>query len=289
MAYALEIEGLNKKFRKMQAVDNFNIKLEENKIYGLLGRNGAGKTSLLKLISAQYVKNSGSIKVFGEEVFENEDALSKICVVNDSDSFIPSLKVEEIFNISKVFYKNWDEDFKNDLIGKFNLNLNRKYKELSKGMKAAVGIVVGLSSRAELTIYDEAYSGLDAAAREVFYDELLKDYSENPRTIIFSTHLIDEVSKIFEAAIIIDRGKLKLFEDCDEVRNKAFYVMGNKDKLAIALKNTRVIHREEFGETLKAAVFEEKDKFFKQRLKNEGFEISALSLQKLFVYVTEGE
>lgn len=287
MAYALEIKDLNKKFRKIQAVDNFNIKLEENKIYGLLGRNGAGKTSLLKLIAAQYVKNSGSIKVFGEEVFENEKALSKICFVNDADSFIPSLKVEEIFNISKVFYKNWDDDFKNELIEKFNLDLKRTYKNLSKGMKAIVGIVVGLSSRAELTIYDEAYSGLDAAAREIFYDELLKDYSENPRTIIFSTHLIDEVSKIFETAIIINRGKLKLFEDCDELRDKSFYVMGNKDKLAGTLKNAKVIHREEFGETLKAAVFEE-DKTFKQGLKNEGFEISALPLQKLFVYITEG-
>lgn len=286
MEYALEIEGLNKKFRKMQAVDNFSIKLEKNKIYGLLGRNGAGKTSLLKLIAAQYVKDSGSIKVFGEEVFENEKALSQICFVNDKDSFIPGLTVEEIFNISKVFYKNWDEDFKNDLIGKFNLNLNRKYKELSKGMKAAVGIVVGLSSRAELTIYDEAYSGLDAAAREIFYDELLKDYSENPRTIIFSTHLIDEVSKIFETAIIIDKGRLKLFQNCDELRDKAFYVMGSNDKLDAALKNAKVIHREEFGETLKAAVFEEQDKAFKQSLKNEGFEISALPLQKLFVYIT---
>lgn len=289
MAYALEIEDLNKRFRKVQAIDNFNIKLEENKIYGLLGRNGAGKTSLLKLIATQYVKNSGSIKVFGEEVFENENALCKICFVNDADSFIPSLKVEEIFNISKVFYKNWDEDFKNDLIGKFNLDLKRTYKNLSKGMKAVVAIVVGLSSRAELTIYDEAYSGLDAAAREIFYDELLKDYSENPRTVIFSTHLIDEVSKIFEAAIIIDRGRLKLFQNCDELRDKAFYVMGNKDKLSAALKDRKVIHRKEFGETLKAAVLEEKDDFFKQRLKSEGFEISALPLQKLFVYITEGE
>lgn len=184
---------------------------------------------------------------------------------------------------------NWDEDFKNDLVGKFNLDLKRTYKNLSKGMKAAVGIVVGLSSRAELTIYDEAYSGLDAAVREIFYDELLKDYSENPRTIIFSTHLIDEVSKIFEAAIIIDKGRLKLFQNCDELRDKAFYVMGKKNKLEQFLKNTKVIYREEFGETLKVGVLEETDESFKQELKDEAFEISAMSLQKLFVCLTEGE
>lgn len=288
MAYALEIKDLNKRFRRIQAVDNFSIELEENKIYGLLGRNGAGKTSLLKLIAAQYVKNSGSIKVFGEEVFENEKALSKICFVNDENSFISNLTVGEIFNISKIFYNNWDDEFKEELVQKFDLDLKRKYGELSKGMRSAVAIVVGLSSRAELTIYDEAYSGLDAAAREIFYDELLKDYGENPRTIIFSTHLIDEVSKIFEAAIIIDRGRLRLFQDCDELIEKAFYIMGNKDRLNAALKNAKVIHREEFGETLKAAIFEEKDKTFKQSLKNDGFQISALPLQKLFVYVTKG-
>ncbi|WP_234117370.1 ABC transporter ATP-binding protein [Clostridium hydrogenum] len=287
MAYALEIKDLNKKFGKIQAVDNFNIKLEEGKIYGLLGRNGAGKTSLLKLITAQYVKNSGSIKVFGEEVFENEKALSRICFVNDQGAFIPSLTADEIFKVAKIFYDNWDENFKEELVYKFNLQVNRKYGELSKGMKAAVAIIVGLSSRAELTIYDEAYSGLDAAAREIFYDELLKDYAENSRTIIFSTHLIDEVSKLFESVIMIDRGNLKLFEDCDELRNKAFYVMGNKKKLQQYLKNINIIHKEEIGETIKLAVFEDKNCDFKQQLRNEGFEISSLSLQKLFVYLTQ--
>ncbi|PJI08555.1 MULTISPECIES: ATP-binding cassette domain-containing protein [Clostridium] len=288
MAFALEVENLNKEFHAVKAVDDLSIKLEENKIYGLLGRNGAGKTTFLKLIVSQYVKDSGSIKAFGEETFENENALSKICFVNDEEMFSPYLKVKDIFKMAKLFYKNWDENYKEILLSKFELHENQKYGELSKGNRACVGIILALSSRAEITIYDESYSGLDEVAREIFYDELLKDYSENPRTIIFSTHFISEVNKIFESVIMIDKGKVKLFEDCDELREKSIMLMGEKDKLEEYLKKVNVIHKEEIGGILRAAVFEKLTKDEKNKLKDMGIEVNYLPMEKLFVYMTKG-
>lgn len=288
MAFALEVENLNKKFHDVKAVDDLSIKLEENKIYGLLGRNGAGKTTFLKLIVSQYIKDSGSIKAFGEETFENENALSKICFVNDEEMFSPYLKVKDIFKMAKLFYKNWDENYKEILLSKFELHENQKYGELSKGNRACVGIILALSSRAEITIYDEAYSGLDEVAREIFYDELLKDYSENPRTIIFSTHFISEVNKIFESVLMIDKGKVKLFEDCDELREKSIMLMGEKDKLEEYLNKVNVIHKEEIGGILRVAVFEKLSKNEKNKLKDMGIEVSYLPMEKLFVYMTKG-
>jgi ABC-2 type transport system ATP-binding protein len=131
-----------------------------------------------------------------------------------------NFKVKKIFELASDFFQNWDEEFKNELVAKFKLDINKKYITLSKGTAAIEGIIIGLASRSELTIYDEAYLGLDAAARKLFYDILLEDYIENPRTIIFSTHLIDEVSNLFEEIIKLHNGKILLKEETDIIKNK---------------------------------------------------------------------
>ena len=105
----------------------------------------------------------------------------------------------------------------------FNLPLKRRIKKLSRGMLSAVGIVIGLASRAPLTIFDEPYLGLDVVSRGLFYDRLMEDYLEHPRTVILSTHLIDEVSNLLEHVLVIDNGKLIIDEDAEDLRGKSVY------------------------------------------------------------------
>lgn len=286
MGLAVDIRNLSKNFLRSTALDNLSLDIEEGKIYGLLGRNGAGKTTLLKIITAQYIQNSGAVKVFGEKPFENEKILSKICFVSDKPKFIPTFIVREIFSIARAFNSNWDKEFEKALIKEFDVDLNKQYKNLSKGMQSIVSIIIGLASRSPLTIYDEAYTGLDAVARERFYNILLEDYSENPRTIIFSTHLIDEVSKIFENVIIIDKGKVILEEEVDALRSKAFYVSGDKEKIDEVLKNRNIICKEVIGNTAKIAILETITKEDKLRFEKMDFEIKNIPLQKLFVHLT---
>lgn len=289
MRLAVEIMDLNKNFLNTKALDNLSLNIEEGKIYGLLGRNGAGKTTLLKIITAQYVKSSGTVKVFGEEPFENEKVLNKICFVSDKPKFIPTFTVREIFSIARAFNNNWDREFEKTLIKEFEVDLNKQYKNLSKGMQSIVSIIIGLASRAAITIYDEAYTGLDAVAREKFYRILLEDYSENPKTIIFSTHLIDEVSKLFENVIIIDKGKVILEEESDNLRTKAFYINGDIDKVSDVIKNKNVIYKEVMGNNINAAVLEDVTKEEKIKLQNMGLQIKSMSLQKLFIHLTSIE
>lgn len=286
MGLAVEIKNLSKKFLRTTALDNLSLDIEEGKIYGMLGRNGAGKTTLLKIITAQYIQNSGTVKAFGEKPFENEKILSKICFVSDKPKFIPTFIVREIFSIARAFNSNWDKEFEKALIKEFDVDLNKQYKNLSKGMQSIVSIVIGLASRSPLTIYDEAYTGLDAVAREKFYNILLEDYSENPRTIIFSTHLIDEVSKIFENVIIIDKGKVILEEEVDALRSKAFYVSGDKEKIDEVLKNKNIVSKEVIGNTANIAILETITKEDKLRFEKMSFEIKSIPLQKLFVHLT---
>lgn len=283
MDLAVKVEGLNKIFKKKKVLDNLHLEIEKDKIYGLVGKNGAGKTTLLKILSCYYVKSSGNVEVFGEDPFENEKILSQICFTS-SDRELPSyLKIGEILNVLKEFYPNWDEKFREELIKKFELDENKAFNELSKGMKAMVNLIIGLSSRAPLTIYDEPYSGLDPVYRELFYKILLEDYEKNPRTIIFSTHYLDEVARLFENLIIMDRGRVLINEEMDSLREKSFYIKGEKDVIEEIEDDLNVINSEVYGNSKILWVFQEVSNNLKEELMYKNLSIEPLGIQKLFV------
>lgn len=152
-------------------------------------------------------------------------------------------------------------------------------------MLSAVGIVVGLASRAPLTIFDEPYLGLDAVARSLFYDRLIEDYAENPRTVVLSTHLIDEVSQLLEHVIVIDNGKLIINEDAETLRGQAVTVIGATAKIEDFIDGKQVISRESFGGLLTATIFgfNANDQAHAEKL---GLEISPVSLQQLIIHLT---
>jgi len=154
-------------------------------------------------------------------------------------------------------------------------------------MQSAMGIAVGLASRAEITMLDEPSLGLDVVARQRFYDLLLEDYTEHPRTIILSTHLIDEVSKLFEEVIFLDEGKVTRQEDAETLRSQAQYLSGREEAVLPWLENREVLHRESFGATLIAAVYHEFTPEEKQSMKQQDIEVSGIPLQKLFIYLSQ--
>ncbi|HEY5561050.1 MAG TPA: ABC transporter ATP-binding protein [Clostridiaceae bacterium] len=286
MEYAVEGLKLKKKYGKEIALQEIDFTLERNKIYGLLGRNGAGKTTLLNIIGTNSFQTKGEIRVFGEKPFENSKVLDQICLVKESGNYLAHLKVQDIIKLASKFYSNWDNSFKEELIIKFNLKMNKRYSALSKGMKSALGIVIGLASRAPLTIYDEPYLGLDATSRWLFYDILLKDYIENPRTIVLSTHLIDEVSKVLENIIILDEGKIILSESLEDLRTKAISLTGRVDLVEEATKDKRIINYQIFGRSATAAIYDNISSVEINEWKSSALEVKALTLQDFFIYIT---
>jgi ABC-2 type transport system ATP-binding protein len=124
------------------------------------------------------------------------------------------------------FYPNWDAELATELLDDFALPAKRAVKGLSRGMRSALGIVIGLAARAEVTLFDEPYAGLDAVARQVFYDRLLDNYAEHPRTVLISTHLIDEAAGLLERVLVIDRGKLMVDAAADDLRGSVIRVTG---------------------------------------------------------------
>ena len=128
-----------------------------------------------------------------QKPYENARVLSRMCFVRESQKYPDDAKPAHAFRSARLFFPNWDEAFAERLIADFQLPVDRRIKKLSRGQLSAVGVIIGLASRAEITFFDEPYLGLDAVARQIFYDRLLADYAEHPRTVILSSHLIDEV------------------------------------------------------------------------------------------------
>ncbi|OCT16007.1 ABC transporter ATP-binding protein [Paenibacillus pectinilyticus] len=286
MTNVVEVKGLTKSYGKVTAVDDVSFKIEANKIYGLLGRNGAGKTTIMHMISAQQFATSGELKVFGEEPFENSKVLNQICFIKESQKYPDTFRIIDVLEVAKTLFTNWDDAYAHALIQDFRLPIKRRIKKLSRGMLSSVGIVVGLASRAPLTIFDEPYLGLDAVARVLFYDRLLEDYAEHPRTVILSTHLIDEVSRLLEHVLVIDNGKLILNEDADALRGRACTVSGLKSAVDAFTRGKEVLERTAIGSAATATIMGNlsvQDRKYAEEL---GLEFATVSIQQLIVNLT---
>ncbi|MBU5256931.1 ABC transporter ATP-binding protein [Tissierella praeacuta] len=283
----LEIRNLSKFYGKNKVLTDINLDIEENKIYGLLGRNGAGKTTLLKLIASQILKDDGEIKLDGEEIFENSKAMEDICLVKDFPNSVKERKVKDILALGKIIYKDWDEEYKNYLIREFDLNIRKKLLKLSTGNKTIVGLIIGLASRSRITIFDEPTIGLDAAMRYKFYNLLLEDYEKNPRTIIISTHLIDEVANLFEEVIILNNKRIILKNEVNSLKEKSHFLSGREDLINPIIKDKKVIHKEEFGSTKIVGIYGDLTEQEINYARNKNIDISNIPLQKLFIYLTE--
>ncbi|WP_437583103.1 AAA family ATPase [Paramicrobacterium sp. CJ85] len=157
-------------------------------------------------------------------------------------------------------------------------------KKLSRGQLSAVGIVIGLASRAPLTFFDEPYLGLDAVARQIFYDRLLEDFAEHPRTVVLSTHHIDEAANLLEHVIVIDEGRVMLDSDTDDLRGSAMQVAGRADAVNAFVSDHEVLAREQLGGLVSATIVAEGGD--EARADDAGLAVTPVSLQNLIVHLT---
>ena len=281
--------GLTKRYGSFTAVDAVDFTLEENRIYGLLGRNGAGKTTVMQMLTGQIFPDGGELDVFGREPAEHADVLRRICFIAESQRYPDSFKPSHVFRAAPWFFEHWDAEFAERLIHDFRLPLNRYIKKLARGQLSAVGVIVGLASRAPLTFFDEPYLGLDAVARQIFYDRLLADYAEHPRTIVLSTHLIDEVANLLEHVILIDQGRILLDRDADEVRGSATSIAGPRAVVEQFVADRPVIGRDAIGGLASVTVDGRLDRAERVRAAELGLELAPVSLQQLIVHLTGAE
>ena len=285
MSAVAEVTGLTKRFGAVTAVDDVSFALEEGKVYGLLGRNGAGKTTIMSLLTGQDFPSEGRVEVFGADPVERRTVLERLCFIRESQRYPEDFKPRHVLRAAPWFFPNWDADYAARLVEEFRLPLDRRIKKLSRGQLSAVGVIVGLASRAPLTFFDEPYLGLDAVARQLFYDRLLADIAEEPRTVVLSTHLIDEVAGLLEHVLVIDRGRLLLDQDAEELRGSATTVVGPRGAVDAFVDGREVIHRDGVG-GLASVTVGRLSPAEREAAVAAGLELAPVSLQQLVVRMT---
>lgn len=286
MTLGVEVSDLRLRFGNTKALDGLSFRLDGGKIYGLLGRNGSGKTSLLSVLAAFRRATSGQILVGGAEPFENAAVVAQMCLIRESGDVYESERISHVLRVARDLRPSFDSDYAGRLIERFNLPMRKRVQALSRGQKSALGCVLGLASRAPLTMFDESYLGLDAPSRYAFYDELLADYSAHPRTIIISTHLIEEVSSLFEEVVLIDRGRLLAHEEAEAMRSRGAAVTGAAEVVDTFVAGLTVLSEQRLGSTKSATVYGALTPEQVRAAKLAGLELGPVSLQDLFVHLT---
>ena len=285
--HVIEVNHLTKRYRDVVAVDDVSFTIEKDTIYGLLGRNGAGKTTVMSILTAQNFATSGDVRVFGMQPYENAKVLSRMCFVRESQKYPDDALPRHAFGTAKLFFPHWDEELAERLIDDFQLPMKTRIKKMSRGQLSAVGVIIGLASRAEITFFDEPYLGLDAVARQIFYDRLLEDYVLHPRTVILSSHLIDEVSNLIERVLVIDRGRILIDEATDAIRDRAANIVGDAAAVDAFVAGREVIHRETLGRVASVTVVGHLTDVDRAELASAGLDVAPVSLQQLIVRTTQ--
>ncbi|WP_312368560.1 ABC transporter ATP-binding protein [Lachnoclostridium sp.] len=278
----ITIEQVSKRFGSVVALDNINLSLSAGKIYGLLGRNGAGKSTLLNVITNRLFAESGKVIIDGEKAIENDEALAKIYYMSEGSSYPENYSVNDVFRSAKLLYGEFDFEYAKKLCKKFDLNVKKKIKGLSTGYGSIYKIITALCLPVPYLLLDEPVLGLDANHRELFYQLILEDYNRYERTIVISTHLIEEVSGLIEEVIIIDKGKVIRQESCEEILNSGYTVTGKVKDIEQFIKNKNVLSETSLGGLRSVCIL---GKLNRAEIPDT-LEITKLDLQKLFVNLT---
>ena len=213
----LKCINLNKEFGNKKILQDINLTIPRGKIIGLLGKNGTGKSTLLKLINDLLTPTTGQILVNGKEVgIESKKIISYLPERTYLDK---SMTVEKTIRYFEEFYDNFDSEKARKLLGDLELDTTQKLSKMSKGMQEKVQLVLVMSRKADLYILDEPLGGVDPATRDYILDTILTNFNDGA-SVIISTHLIADIERILDEVIFIDKGKIILHSDSDELRKK---------------------------------------------------------------------
>ncbi len=217
MSSLVEIKGLNKSYGKKEVIKDFNIELGRGRIIGLLGPNGSGKTTIIKMLAGILKHNSGDIMIDGKSI--GIDSKKIVSYLPERTYFSPSMKVKETIDFFEDFYEDFRRERAVELLDKLDISLDSKIKHLSKGTREKVQLVLVMSRAAKLYLLDEPMGGVDPAARDYILKTILTNYSEDS-SVIISTHLISDVENVLDDVIFIQNGKLVLSSSVDDIREK---------------------------------------------------------------------
>jgi ABC-2 type transport system ATP-binding protein len=269
-----EARGLTVRYGRTVALDAVDVTVPAGSITGLLGRNGSGKTTLASVAAAFRRPSAGTLLVGGEDPWENEDLLPRVLLVRESGDVLDSETLRTNLRFVDDCRPAFSRDVAERLLDRFELDPRTKPVKLSRGQRSAFGIAIAVATRADLTILDEVHLGLDAPSRYAFYDALLEDYVEHPRTVVLSSHLIGEVERLLE-------------QEADALTARGVSVTGPVREVERFVVGRTVLGRQQLGGTAQATVLATLTDAEATDARTAGLEIGPVPLQDLFVHLTE--
>ncbi|MGG0646347.1 ATP-binding cassette domain-containing protein [Bacillus mycoides] len=277
----IKLSNVTKYYGENEGLRNFSVTLDSPGIYCLLGKNGAGKTTFLKLIAGHHNASTGNVTVNGNPVDMLHMPEQVHFVASDAEHF--NMRIKDLFKTANELNSQFDIEFAMKIARKFKLDLSKKYEQASFGMKVMVNTILGMASNKDVIILDEPVLGFDAITRKNFYDLLQECNDQKPKIIIVSTHLIDEISRVAGKLLIIDKGELKLYADTNDIDEMAYSVTGPVDVVEQVTKGLNIIGVKNVGGFVSQYVFD------KPIEDTETVIISPLGLQDFFISLVGDE
>lgn len=277
----IEFVNVTKRYgRQTVAINHMSMKISQNGIYCLLGKNGAGKTSLMKLLAGHIDATEGRIAVDGKAVSAAHMPKSVNFIESGSSQF--NMRGSDLIQTANSLQRDFELDFALEMAKRFGLNLDKKYKSLSFGMKTMLTTILTLANHSKIILLDEPVLGFDAIMREQFNALILESYQNRPRIIIISTHLIDEIAKITEQLIIIDEGRILLQTGIEDIDERAYTLTGPTAAVTPLLTGLNCIGQTAIGSMTAAHIYDERI------APPAGVALERLTLQDFFINIVGG-
>jgi ABC-2 type transport system ATP-binding protein len=280
------VQQLTKEYDRKKALKDVTITFEHGKIYGLLGRNGAGKSSLLNIITNRIFPSSGSVAIDGIPSKENDRAQRKVYMMSEAMYYPRAMRFTEVLRWTEHFYgSSFDRERAKKLCEVFQFPIKNKFGQLSTGYCSIAKIIVALSLHVPYVLLDEPVLGLDANHRDVFYRELLHEAKERPRMFIVSTHLIEEVATVVQEIVLIRRGEIVRTQSIEHMLKEGYTVTGPASVIDAFVAKRSIIGTDVIGGIKIAYVL---GSYTRNEIPPE-IEVSRMDLQKLFLHLTKDD
>jgi ABC-2 type transport system ATP-binding protein len=215
----IEIQRLTRQFGAKTALDNLSLSVPRGGVFGLIGGNGAGKTTVIKHVLGMFAAQSGTVRVFGLDPVQNPvGVLGRIGYLSEDRDLPNWMRVGELMRYNQAFYPSWDSNYADELREAFDLDVKARVKNLSRGQRARAGLLIALAHRPELLVLDEPSSGLDPVVRRDILGAIIRTIADEGRTVLFSSHLLDEVERVADRVAIIHEGRILLNAPVDRLK-----------------------------------------------------------------------
>lgn len=288
----IEVTKISKSFDDIKAIDNVNARIEEGHVFGLVGTNGAGKSTFMRMLSGVLKPEAGEILIDGEPVYDNPASKEKIFYISDDQFFFKSGTPEDMVRLYRTCYPAFDREKWKDLTGKFGLDKSRKVNTFSKGMKKQLSVICGVCSGAKYLLCDETFDGLDPVMRQAVKALFIREIDERGLTPVIASHNLRELEDICEYVGLLHRGGILLEKDIDDMKlniHKLQCVIREEEMLQKIRRSLDVVSVDNRGSLYTVTVRGEKDGIieFMELLNPVFYELLPLSLEEIFISETE--